>query len=105
MPTCFLDVLIEWGSTWLWDYLHLVGEDNWLEEVIQDKTFLAVTYGSYIKELYLDLCSAAFVLECEKGRGKKFWILPGTVGCGRRLSSRDIRTHGNSPHPSSSEQS
>ena len=26
MPTCFLDVLIEWGSTWLWDYLRLVGE-------------------------------------------------------------------------------
>ena len=26
MPTCFLDVLIEWGSTWLWDSLRLFGE-------------------------------------------------------------------------------
>ena len=26
MPTCFLDVLIQWVSTWLWDSLRLVGE-------------------------------------------------------------------------------
>ena len=25
MPTSFLDVLIEWGSTWLWNSLRLVG--------------------------------------------------------------------------------
>ena len=25
MPTYFLDVLIEWGSTWLWDSIRLVG--------------------------------------------------------------------------------
>ena len=34
MPTCFLDVLIEWGSNWLWDSLRQVGEDNWLQEAI-----------------------------------------------------------------------
>ena len=34
MPTCFLDVLIEWASTWLWNSLRLVWEDNWLEEAI-----------------------------------------------------------------------
>ena len=76
MPTCFLDVLIEWGSTWLWDYLRLVGEESWLEEAIQDRTCLAVTDGLYMKELYPDLCSAAFVLECTKGRGKIFGSFP-----------------------------
>ena len=61
MLTCFLDVLIELGSTWLWESLRLVGEDNWLEEVIQDRgTCLVVTDGLYMKELYPDLCSAAF---------------------------------------------
>ena len=72
MPTCFLDVLIEWGSNWLWDYLRLVGEYNWLEEAIQDRKCLAVTNRSYTKELYPDLCPSEFVLECSKGRGKVF---------------------------------
>ena len=76
MPTCFLDVLIEWVSTWLWDSLRLVGEDNWLEEEIKDRTCLAVTDGSHTKELNTDLCSAAFVLECSKGRGNVFGSFP-----------------------------
>ena len=25
IPNCFLDVLIEWGRTWLWDSLLIVG--------------------------------------------------------------------------------
>ena len=55
MTTCFMGVLIEWGSTWLWDSLRLVGGVNWLEEAIQDRTCVAVTDGSYMKEIYLDL--------------------------------------------------
>ena len=31
---------------------------------------MAVTDGSYIKEHYPELCAAAFVLECTKGRGR-----------------------------------
>jgi hypothetical protein len=31
---------------------------------------VAVTDGSYIRELYPNLCSAAFVLECAKGQGQ-----------------------------------
>ena len=76
ISTYFLDVLIEWGSTWLWDSLRLVGEENWLEEAIQDMTCLAVTNGLNMTELYPDLCSATFVLECSKGRGKFFGSLP-----------------------------
>ena len=32
ITTCFMDVLIEGGSTWLWESLRIIGEDNWLEE-------------------------------------------------------------------------
>ena len=67
IPTCFLDVLIEWGITWLWDSIWLGGEYDWLEDAIHDGTCLAVTDGLYVKELYPDVCSAEFVLERSKG--------------------------------------
>ena len=104
IPTCFLDVSVEWGSTWLWDSLQLVGEENWLEETIQDGTCLAVSYGLYMKELYPDLCSAAFFKNVANVEGINFRVLPGTVGYGWCLSRRAIRTHGNSNHPSGSKQ-
>ena len=69
METCFMDALIEWESTWLWYSLRIFGEENWLEGAILDGTCLAVTNGSYMKELYPDLCSVAFVLEFSNGRG------------------------------------
>ena len=47
-----------------------------LEEAIKDRTCLAVTDGTYMKEIYPDLCSAAFVLECSKGRGNIFGSFP-----------------------------
>ena len=34
ITTCFLDVLIDWGSTWSWDSPQLVGVENWLEEAL-----------------------------------------------------------------------
>ena len=60
IPTFFMDVLTEWGSTWLWESLQIVGEDNCLEEAIRDGTCLAVTNGSYMKELYPHIFSAEF---------------------------------------------
>ncbi len=55
MSTCMLDVLVEWGSTWIWDNLRLVGDDNCIEECFEAGTFLAVTDGSYIEKLYPEL--------------------------------------------------
>jgi len=66
----FLDVLVEWGYTWLWDSLKLEGDENWILQSIQAGSIYAVTDGSYLKELYPDICSAAFVLECQQGRGR-----------------------------------
>jgi hypothetical protein len=39
-------------------------------------TCIAVTDGSYIREVYPDLCSCEFVLECTEGRGRIFGSFP-----------------------------
>jgi hypothetical protein len=76
IPESFLDILREWGNTWMWKSLRLVGDDDWLVDAIREGTCIAVTDGSYIRELYPDLCSCAFVLECTKGRGRIFGSFP-----------------------------
>ena len=70
LPTCFIDVLLDWNNTWMWDSLRLVGEDHWIEASIRASSLVAVTDGSYIRERYPNLCSAAFVFECSEGRGQ-----------------------------------
>jgi hypothetical protein len=72
LPESFLDILQEWGNTWMWDSLRLIGDDNWLLEAIRDGKCIAVTDESYTRELYPDMCSCAFVLECMQGRGRVF---------------------------------
>jgi hypothetical protein len=69
-PHTFMDVLLSWGNTWLWDNLSLTGEHGWINEAISDGSLLAVTDGSFLREHYPNLCSAAFVLECTRGRGR-----------------------------------
>jgi hypothetical protein len=66
----FLDVLRGWGQTWIWDDLKVTGGTDWLAQAIADNSLVAVTDGSYIKEHHPELCSAALVLECTKGRGQ-----------------------------------
>jgi len=41
-----------------------------LREAIKENTLVAVTYGSYMKELYPDMNSCAFILKCSRGRGR-----------------------------------
>jgi hypothetical protein len=50
--------------------MRVEGEKEWISEAIQDGSLVAVTDGSYTRQLHPDLCLAAFVLECAKGRGK-----------------------------------
>jgi hypothetical protein len=69
-PTTFFDVLKLWGNTWLWDSMNVSGRTDWIHLSISKGTLVAVTDGSYIRELCLHLCSAAFVFECGKGRGR-----------------------------------
>jgi len=41
-----------------------------LKEAIEENTLVAVTDGSYMNELYPDMNSCAFILECSRGRGR-----------------------------------
>ena len=68
-PQTFMEVLRSWGNAWLWDNIMMFGENDWLQEAIQDGSLTIVTDGSYICEQYPALCAVAFVLECNKGRG------------------------------------
>ncbi len=70
-PTTFWEALAGWGHNWMWDQMHIVGEDHWIRDSIEAGECIAVTDGSYMKELYPNLISAAFVLECSKGRGRQ----------------------------------
>ena len=76
MPTKINEVLEEWGCTWMWNSLRLVGSDEWIKDEIEGWTLVAVTDGSYIKERYPHLCSAAFILECSTGSGQMFGSFP-----------------------------
>ena len=48
----------------------MIGDDNWLIPAIEAGTVLAVADGSYIRELFTEANSCAFVLECQEGRGR-----------------------------------
>ena len=48
----------------------MIGGVTWINESITNGTLVAVTDGSYIRELFPNLCSVASVLECSTGRGR-----------------------------------
>ena len=80
LPRCFLDVLKEWGHTWMWANLQVSGGDgkglhqrlqsslDWIQNAIRNGTLMAVSDGSYIKELYPEVCSAAMIMECRQSK-------------------------------------
>ncbi len=51
----------------------MVGKDDWIKEAIEDCSCLAVTNGSYIKQVHLELCANALIMECSRGRGRMMW--------------------------------
>jgi hypothetical protein len=71
-PRTFVDILKSWGNTWLWEHMTVHGGFEWLEHAILEGLLVVVTDGSYKRELYPHLCSAAFVLECSSGRGRVY---------------------------------
>jgi hypothetical protein len=78
-PSLFLEVLQLWGNTWLWEHMAVYGGAKWLEHTISKSTLVVITDGSYIQELYPNLCSAAFVIECSKGCGRVVWAFLKTL--------------------------
>ena len=69
-PQTFMDMLQSWGNTWLWENVSMAGGYDWLHEAITNGSLMGITDGLYIHEVYPNLCSTAFVLECTKGRGR-----------------------------------
>jgi hypothetical protein len=69
-PIDFWSVVEGWGNTWMWDNLTIRGDITWLEQSIEDNSLVAVTDGSYMKETFPHINSAAFIFECTKGRGR-----------------------------------
>ena len=69
MPTNFVDFLMPAEGKWMWDDLTIVGEDNWIVDAIGSSTVIAVTDGSYMDDLFPDVCSEAFILESTEGKG------------------------------------
>ena len=64
-----LDLLAESTDTWTWKNIEITGQGDWLAQAIQENTCMAVTDGSYMPEVTTEACSAAFIIECSKGRG------------------------------------
>jgi hypothetical protein len=66
-PSNFWEAIQGWGNTWLWDNLVISGDTSWIAKAIADNSCVAVTDGSYMKEVNPNLNSVAFVFECSKG--------------------------------------
>jgi hypothetical protein len=48
----------------------MVSNNDWIKEVIEDGSCIAVTDGSYIKQVHPELCTNAFINECLRGHGR-----------------------------------
>ena len=62
----------------MWDSIVLVGKDDSIEKAIEDRSCVAVTDGSYMRELYPNVCSTAFIIECTDGTGRIIGSFPET---------------------------
>jgi hypothetical protein len=62
-PSTLWEVLEQWVSMWMWEDLEMTRSFEFLVAAIIDGSLACVPDGSYIKELYPDICSAAFILE------------------------------------------
>jgi hypothetical protein len=69
-PTTIFEVIRGWKQGWFWRRLEMIGDDGWLISAIEAGSVLAVVDGLYIRELFTDANSCAFVLECQEGRGR-----------------------------------
>ena len=43
---------------WMWENIQWVGDDDWIVEAIDDGSLIAVTDGSYMKDIYPNIHSA-----------------------------------------------
>ena len=84
-----------------------MGENDWLETAIQEGSCIAVTDGSYIREILDDVCSCGFVLECLQGRGRILGSFPeqSSRTCAYSIQGRAARADADSSNSGGGEQS
>ncbi len=66
----FLQSLLGENDQWIWNNLQITGDVNWLAAAVTAGSVLAVTDGSYMEDVYPDICSAAFIFECRQVGGE-----------------------------------
>ena len=69
-PLTLLGQLVHWGNEWLWEDIEITGDGLWLRESILRGSCIAVADGSFMREAHPHLCSTAFTLECQEGKGQ-----------------------------------
>ena len=69
-PTTILEVLQSWKQTWFWRSFQIVGDLDWVIRAIERGSLLTVADGSYMRQLFVDACSCAYVFECQEGEGR-----------------------------------
>ena len=70
LPTEIRGVIKEWGCMGMWKSLRILGNDDWLKRAIERCTLVVVIDGSYMREMYPNVCLAALILECSEGSGR-----------------------------------
>jgi hypothetical protein len=70
LPTNFWKAIEEWGEPWMWENLSICEEMTWLADAIAENRLIAVTDGSYMKEVYPQVNLVAFVFESTDRRGR-----------------------------------
>ena len=57
----------------------LFGKDEWIEKATANRSCVAVTDGSYMRELYPNVCSTAYIFERTDGTGRLIGLFPETT--------------------------
>jgi hypothetical protein len=71
----------------MWEDMWLKGDDGWLNAAIRENTLVAVMDGLYMRALYPNMNSCAFILYARKGaaasrelsQSKQWWHAPTVV--------------------------
>jgi hypothetical protein len=70
VPPSFWAVINTWGYKYMWEQLHIVGNNKWIEGALEDNCCIVVTDGLHLRELYPQLNLAAFGFKCPRGSGR-----------------------------------
>jgi hypothetical protein len=72
-PPTFWEVLCKWQREWIWENLQWIGDDRWITcAMIEEGSCMAVTDGSYMRDLYPQIHSVALLFCCRTSQVARF---------------------------------